>query len=178
MTNICNEDLYEIEKSAHSGDPADQCRLGVNYYKNNDFKGAFKWFEKSSNQDYALGQYNLAVLYYEGLGVEKSLETTIDLLEKSAKQGLKVALNCLNNIGEYLRQEVSSIISDIGEGNELSDIFAKASDEELAKFQSSCDLQVRVLKLIRKFTNQEATNRTASNSTNNEDIACADTCEK
>ncbi len=171
MENSSDDNLQEIEESAHNGDPADQCNFGAHHYENDDFEGAFKWFEKSANQDYALAQYNLSVLYYEGIGVEKSIEVAIDLLEKSTKQGLRVALNCLHNIGEYLRQEVASITSDIGAGNELSDIFAKASSEELAKFQSNLDLQVRVFKIIRKSASQELVNRNSSNSNDNEDTA-------
>lgn len=171
MANSSDNNLQEIEESAHNGDPADQCNLGVHYYEKSNFENALEWFEKSANQGYGLAQYNLAALYYEGVGVDKSLEVAIDLLETSAKQGIRASLNSLNNIGEYLRQDVASVISDIGAGNNLSDIFAKSSNEELANILSNYDLQVRVFKIIRKFTNQELTNRNSLNPSNNEHMA-------
>jgi len=33
---------------------------------------ASRWYKKAANQNYALAQFNLALMYYDGKGVEKS----------------------------------------------------------------------------------------------------------
>ncbi|MBC6416184.1 MAG: bifunctional trypsin-like peptidase domain-containing/SEL1-like repeat protein, partial [Bdellovibrionales bacterium] len=50
-----------------------------------------KWFEISANQVNALAQYELAEMYFEGLGTEKDLEKGREWFEESARQGYALA---------------------------------------------------------------------------------------
>lgn len=49
----------------------------------------------AANHDYADAQYNLAVCYIEGLGVEKDYKKAFEYLKKAADQGHTMAQNTL-----------------------------------------------------------------------------------
>ena len=42
-----------------------------------DYFKASRWYQNAADQNYALAQYNLALLYSEGKGVEKSTEMSL-----------------------------------------------------------------------------------------------------
>ncbi len=52
-----------------------------------DYKEAFKWFEKSAQEGNKFAQYSLANLYYYGNGIEKNSEKAFEWYKKSAAHG-------------------------------------------------------------------------------------------
>ena len=52
-----------------------------------DFKTAANWFEASALQGNSKAQFNLALMYYRGEGVETNLEKAFTLMEEAARLG-------------------------------------------------------------------------------------------
>lgn len=53
------------------------------------------WYEKSASRGDCLGQYNLALLLYSGLGAEQNIPRAVELYTLSAEQGMLYAANNL-----------------------------------------------------------------------------------
>ena len=72
-----------------------------------DYKEAFKWFEKSAQEGNKFAQYSLANLYYYGNGVEKDLSQAFLWYRKSSEQGQPYASYAVAQMydkGEYVSQ--------------------------------------------------------------------------
>ena len=54
-----------------------------------DYKEAFKWFEKSANQGDIFAQNNLGEMYNQGQGIEVDKEKAKQLYKKSCDKGLE-----------------------------------------------------------------------------------------
>lgn len=63
-----------------------------------NYKEANKWFERAIKQGHYLSLYELALNYYEGIGVEKDTEKAVILLKQSIEKGDKRAEKLLNSI--------------------------------------------------------------------------------
>jgi len=50
-------------------------------------KKAFKWYEKSAKQGFAMAQYNLGLMYYKGKVVPQNHEKALEWFGKAAAQG-------------------------------------------------------------------------------------------
>ncbi len=95
-----------FKKLAEQGDPGNQFMLATIYYDNQYYKQAAEWYTKAAVQDnsddhqYSSdAQYNLGIMYVQGLGVERSDIKAISWFKKAAKNGNKDAQKILNNIG-------------------------------------------------------------------------------
>ena len=66
-----------------------------------DYKEANKWFEKAIEQGYYPAIYELALNYYEGIGVEKNLEKAKVLLKQAVEKGDKRARKLFDSIKTY-----------------------------------------------------------------------------
>ena len=76
--------IKEIETRAFGGDGEAQHDLAAIYTAGRggvrtNYARAAKWFEESAHNGIANAQYNLGVLYHQGLGVKSSLKKAIDL---------------------------------------------------------------------------------------------------
>ena len=78
----------QIDNSAY-----EQFDLAVDYHKEDNLKEAFKLYEKSAEQGLPEAQYNLALMYYRGDGVEKNINEAIKWFKKSAQQRYSTAQN-------------------------------------------------------------------------------------
>lgn len=83
---------------AEQGDPSEQSLLGTLYYQGSgvkqNTKEAVKWYQRSAEQNYVWGKYNLGLLYAKGQGVPKNKETAnrylqaaLPELQEKAKSG-------------------------------------------------------------------------------------------
>ena len=76
----------EFRKAAEQGDAVAQFNLGICYHEGNgvsaDKVEAMNWFRKAAEQGFAEAQYNLGVCYAQ------NFDHTIEMLRKSAKQGV------------------------------------------------------------------------------------------
>ena len=60
---------------------------GIDAYNKVNYSVAYSEFEKASRAGEAFGHHLLASLYYQGHGVEKSIQKAIALFERAASQG-------------------------------------------------------------------------------------------
>ncbi|MEZ0226392.1 MAG: tetratricopeptide repeat protein [Alphaproteobacteria bacterium] len=72
-------DLSGLRAKAEAGEPAFQAYFGYLYLNGSaglpqDYEKAFGWYHKAADQGYVAAQYNLGILYDEGLGVTQSHE--------------------------------------------------------------------------------------------------------
>lgn len=85
----------EIIKMAKTGNPAAQNKLGKIYYEGSEvpqnYSEAFKWFQKSANNNYSKAQYNLGQLYRQGKGIKQDYQEAAKWYLKAAKQGYSPA---------------------------------------------------------------------------------------
>ena len=91
------KDLKSLKALVEKGDAKAQTNLGVMYYNGHgveqDFKEAFKWWQKAADQRFAIAQYNLGVMYYNGHGVEQNNVTAYAWLNIAAANGDQNAKN-------------------------------------------------------------------------------------
>ncbi len=81
-----------IEIQAFEGIPEAQHDMGAIYVAGHgpikqDLKRAVFWFEEAAQNNVANAQYNLGVLYHQGMGVDKNLDRAIGLYQKASDQG-------------------------------------------------------------------------------------------
>lgn len=80
----------QTQQAAEQGDVEAQYRLGLMYYEDEDGEEdsrAVVWFTKAAEQGHVDSQRYLAVIYGDGLGVEKDNDQAIAWLHKTAEQG-------------------------------------------------------------------------------------------
>jgi len=131
----CNEqDIIEWYRRnvADQGNARAQCNLGFMYMNGQgveqDYKEAFKCFEKVARQDNLRGQALLGTMYKEGWGVQQNTQEALQWIQKAADQG--------NALGQYCL----ALLYRDGEGVAASDVQAIAWLREAAN-QSSEDAQ-------------------------------------
>ncbi len=82
----------EIEKKAFEGIPEAQHDLAAIYTAGHgsvqiDYVRAAMWFKEAALQGVANARYNLGVLYHQGMGVEKNIDTAISWYRSAAALG-------------------------------------------------------------------------------------------
>lgn len=93
--------LYSLKAEAKAGDSGAQNDLGVYYLETQDFKEAFKWFQKSAEQDCIYAYNNLGLCYLNGLGVEQDTEKAIHYYTIAADKGSSDAELMLGMIYQF-----------------------------------------------------------------------------
>jgi len=88
-----------LEQAAESGNVDAQNNLGMLYLEKN-YSAAAYWFDRAARQDFPYAQYNLAVMYLDGLGVKQNKESAIFWMQKAANQGYLIAMKTLDTIME------------------------------------------------------------------------------
>lgn len=86
------EMIKRVEEQAYDGSPEAQHDLAAIYTAGHggvsqDFERAAYWFTKAAGQGVANAQYNLGVLYHQGLGVDADIKTAIKWYESAAALG-------------------------------------------------------------------------------------------
>ena len=70
-------------------------KKGQNYFAENDYINAAEYFRKAAEDGHADAQFNLGIMYVNGLGVQKNNEDALRWLGKAAGQGHAEAKNKL-----------------------------------------------------------------------------------
>lgn len=83
-------DMSSLRAKAEAGEAPFQAYFGYLYLNGSaglpqDYEAAFKWYRKAAEQGYVAAQYNLGILYDEGLGVAQSHEAGYFWLTLAAK---------------------------------------------------------------------------------------------
>ena len=68
---------------------------GCEYYKNNDYGQAVKYYRQAAEQGVAEAQVMLGYCYFKGYGVEKDAAETVRWCRSAAEQGVAGAQYCL-----------------------------------------------------------------------------------
>lgn len=87
-----------LKKAAEAGDVEAQNDLGCYYFNNQDYQEAFKWFQKSAEQDFITAYSNLGRCYLNGFGVEQDVEQAIANYKIAAEKGMsdaEIMLGCI-----------------------------------------------------------------------------------
>ena len=119
-------------------------------FKRGDYKTAFKILKKASNRGDANAQYNLALMYYQGDGVEQNISKTAQLLESSAQKGNKKAIE---NIGRIYMQ-----ILDFDKASYWLEKNAKNGDKEAYYLLSEIYCEKEKFKLAKKWAKKSIEN--------------------
>jgi TPR repeat protein len=96
-----------LEQAAESGNADAQNNLGMLYLEK-DYSQAAYWFDRAARQDFPYAQYNLAVMYLDGLGVKQNKESAIFWMQKAASQGHLIAIKILDSTMEKQPETTSS----------------------------------------------------------------------
>lgn len=87
-----------LESAASNGDKVAQFQLGLSNLEAGRNEEAVRLIRLSANQGQPAAQYRLAKLYENGIGIEKDLNTAMQLLERSANSGNRIAMH---DLGHY-----------------------------------------------------------------------------
>lgn len=97
-----NKAIDWFEKAAASDDKIAQNDLAWEYFADNRYEEAAKYFQLSSDKKFSAATNNLAWLYEHGFGVEKDVKKAEELYKKAAAQGF---VKALNNLGGLFQNE-------------------------------------------------------------------------
>lgn len=103
-----------IKALAQSGDATAQNHLGVHYSDQQNYQYASVWFRRAAAQGDAFGQYGLATLYREGLGMPQDYTKAAKWYYKAAVQGDAKAqyhLGTLYYAGAGVQRDVKQAIA-------------------------------------------------------------------
>lgn len=129
------EGIKVWKKAVESGHPLAMCNLARQLWTDEvkDYKQAKELLEKSASLGFEGAYYCLAVMYYQGLGVEKDIKKSWSYLERS--------LNFGNNDARYLfatmcfNNELQGVIPDIyGRGWHYMELAAQQGYEPAIEF--------------------------------------------
>ena len=87
-----------LERAADMGQFEAQYDLGMKLLGEKKFKSAVSWLSKAAAQNDSFAQYQLALCYEEGTGVEQNTETAIEWYEKAAALGDVRAFDALDRL--------------------------------------------------------------------------------
>lgn len=111
--------VAEIQSRAFAGDAEAQHDLAAVYTAGHggvkvNYALAAKWFEESAYGGISNAQYNLGVLYHQGLGVKKDTEKAMELYRVAASQGhpeaqYNLAIAYVEGIGVEYNPQIASV---------------------------------------------------------------------
>ena len=82
--------LETTASRAEGGDAQAQFSLGIKFAHDGaaqDFAQAAQWYLKAADQNHALAQYNLSVMYFRGQGVPRDKAASLVWIGKAAQLG-------------------------------------------------------------------------------------------
>jgi TPR repeat protein len=98
-----------LTKGTKLGDPKCTNQLGVKYDKGNgvakNAKLAFEHYQMAAFKGHAIAQFNLGTCYDNGDYVEQSDAKAREWYNRAAQQGLKSAIQELNNLDQHIKAE-------------------------------------------------------------------------
>ena len=87
MSNDVIEKLsYSKEKDNYLS-PVESFKLCFSYYNKQDYEKAFEFCKNSAEQGYSPAQYNLGLMYAQGIGIKQDYAEAVKWYIKAAKQG-------------------------------------------------------------------------------------------
>ena len=102
---ILTNNITEINLPIKKFDIEKEFEDAVIHYKKNDYKKALNKFEKLSEMGYAKAQYNLAVIFYKGLGVPQNFKKSYYWSMMSDLNGQKEAKQLLSKCEKKINNE-------------------------------------------------------------------------
>lgn len=96
--SVFASDVQDLIQNAENGDVAVQANLADYYHNQQDYINEFYWTEKLANQGFATYQFNLGVMYNNGLGVHQDDAKAVEWYTKSASQNFVLTQFNLGNM--------------------------------------------------------------------------------
>lgn len=96
------------QKKADAGDVCAQFNLGYFFYLNQNFEAARWWYGEAASRGNSKAQFELAMLYRDGVGTAKNPVKAAQWIQKSAAQGESAAqleLGVIYDLGEGLKKD-------------------------------------------------------------------------
>ena len=93
------------------------------YYKNKQYKKAFELYTQLANRNNANAQYNLALMYYNGIAVAKNVQLAFIWLSSAAEQGHMQAQNMLGYFYE------KGIIPELKDEEKAIELYTKSAKQ-------------------------------------------------
>jgi|GEM_PF-1067782 len=101
------ENVFEIQKKAESGDVQCQHEMGVNYQYGYgvpvDKQKSLEWFQKAADNGNSESRRSLGIIYESGLGVEQDLQKAFDYFEQGVDAG---NVKCLEKLACFFEKGV------------------------------------------------------------------------
>ena len=88
-------EIAKLKSEAEAGDAVAQQELGFYYDSQKDAVKAFEWYQKAAAQGNVAAQYNLGVMYDNGVGVPEDDVKAVEWYQKAAVQGAVYAQSTL-----------------------------------------------------------------------------------
>lgn len=107
QTNQTNGSQRQLEAQSQTLKAQDSHKLGRKYQRAGDYGKAVYWYKKAAEQGHVYAQYDLAVMYHDGEGVNWNYCEAFRLFRESAAQGYSRAQYRLGNMyfnGEFVRK--------------------------------------------------------------------------
>ena len=115
-------------------------QLGRAYENANNFTAAIVQFRKAAEQNYALAQYDLGLMYANGLGVPRDYQQAVAWFRKAADQRLvaaQISLGVMYAKGQGVPKDDQQAILWYRKAAEQGDKRAKAMLNELESSQNA-----------------------------------------
>ncbi len=117
-----NDNRLTLTSAAIGGNAIAQFQLGLSNLESGNVDEAVRLIRLSANQNQPAAQYRLAKLYESGVGVKPDQKTAMNLLERAADNGNRIAMH---DLGHYHAQDMPNKPADIQKAAEM---FTKAAE--------------------------------------------------
>ena len=91
----------------------DAFQKGIEFFNQENYAEAVKWYRKAADQGYAAAQYDLGFSYNLGLGVSQDYTEAVKWYRKAAEQGFADAqynLGCCYGLGQGVPQDYAEAV--------------------------------------------------------------------
>ncbi|MFK5893650.1 MAG: tetratricopeptide repeat protein [Pseudomonadota bacterium] len=128
---ISNKQYYKAldvcKKMAKKGEPASQFNLGTLYYQGlgvmADNKIAYKWINKSAQNNFAKAQYNIGIMIANGIGSEADLGTAygwLILAKNNDYQEASIAIEQMKDeLSKKEKQQANKFVAEFMQKSQL-----------------------------------------------------------
>lgn len=84
-------EVQRLEQWASTGNTEAAYKLGLLYAEKQDYQKAIEWMTTAAEGGHLRGQYNLGLMYQEGLGTKQDFKKAVEWYTAAAMQGLREA---------------------------------------------------------------------------------------
>ena len=131
-------------------DAYSQYNLGLKYLSDRKFNEAFKWFNKSAQQNYVQGEYAVGLCYDFGNGVKQDKQKALDWYRKAESHGYEAATQRITDLTQpvitreadvnYTNQDISNTVTSKKSRNNVTAQNNVPYLDILRKYENKCKI--------------------------------------